>query len=74
MSYGPKRVVRRRAARALSLVAQAALAGMKTERHKTVSRKWKGPGHTIWSTSIDGVTIYRASRAALASIYLELRE
>lgn len=72
MSYGPKRHVRRRAAHALNLVAQAALAGMKLEKHQSVSRRWAGASHTVWSTTIDGVVIYRASRAALARIYLEL--
>lgn len=84
MSYGPKKHVRKRAAHALALVAQAALAGMKTETHKTVSRRWgngehknkradqNSDSHTVYSTTIDGVVIYRASRAALARIYLEL--
>lgn len=72
MSFGPKRHVKRRAANALNLVAKAGLAGMKLEKHKSVSRRWAGDSHTIWSTTIDGVVIYRASKAALARIYLEL--
>jgi hypothetical protein len=74
MSYGPKHHVRRRASNALNLVARAALAGMKLEKHESVSRRWKGPSHTIWSTTIDGVVIYRCSKAALARIFLELKE
>lgn len=70
-SSGPKRVKRRRHAKAISLIANAALAGMKLERHQSVSRRWNGEGPTIWSTKIDGVVIYRASRAALARIYME---
>lgn len=72
MAYGPNRVRRMRNTKALSLIANAALAGMKLEKHKSVSRRWAGPSHTIWSTTIDGVVIYRASRAALARIYMEL--
>lgn len=72
MSYGPKRHVKRRASKALNLIARAALAGMKTEKHTTVSRRWAGPGHAVYSATIDGVVVYRASRAALARIYLDL--
>jgi hypothetical protein len=72
MGYGPRRVCRARHNNAINLVAKAALAGMKIEKHTSVSRRWKGPSHTIWSTTIDGVVIYRASIAALARIYLEM--
>lgn len=72
MGYGPRRVKRARAQKALRLVAQAGLAGMKMERHNSVSRRWAGSSHTIWSTTIDGVRIYRASMASLARVYLEL--
>jgi hypothetical protein len=69
--FGPRRMGRARRSQAVQLVARACLAGMKLEKHQSVSRRWKGPSHTVWSTTIDGVTIYRISRAALARIYLE---
>jgi len=74
MGYGPRRVCRARHNNALNLIARAALAGMKVEKHQSVSRHWQGPSHTIWSTTIDGAVIYRASHAALARIYLEMKQ
>lgn len=72
MGYFPKRVKRKLHHKNMVACANAALAGMKLEKHKSVSRRWAGPSHTIWSTTIDGVVIYRVSRAALARIFLEL--
>lgn len=72
MGYGPRRVCRARHNNAMNLIAKAALSGLTIEKHESVSRKWKGASHTIYSAEIDGVKIYRASRAALARIYLEL--
>lgn len=72
MGFATKKIKRRRHHHNLHTLANAALAGMKLDKHKSVSRRWHGGSHTIWSTTIDGVVIYRASRAALATIYLEL--
>lgn len=71
MSYGPKKHVKRRAARARRLVTAALLAGMEMEQHMTVARRWSGASNTVYSTSIGGVTIYRMSKASLARVYLE---
>lgn len=70
MAYGPKRVKRARHNHAMQLVANAFLAGMKVEKHKTISRKWKGESHNAYSTTIDGVVIYRTSLASLARVYM----
>lgn len=72
MGYGPRRVKRARGHKAMVMVAQAGLAGMRAEKHDSVSRRWAGASHTIWSTTIDGVRIYRASMASLARVYLDL--
>jgi hypothetical protein len=74
MGFTTKKIKRKRHQNNLRLIANAALAGMKLDKHKSVSRRWAGQSHTIWSTTIDGVVIYRASRAALASIYMELMQ
>lgn len=74
MGFTTKHIKRRRHHHNLYMLANAALAGMKLEKHKSISRRWEGASHTIWSTTIDGVVIYRASRAALARIYMELKQ
>jgi hypothetical protein len=73
MSYGPKKYAARRAAAARRIVTAALLAGMEVEKHRTVSRYWKGEAHNVYSTTIDGVQIYRLSKASLARVYLEAK-
>lgn len=73
MSYGPKAHVKRRAARAMRIVAAAKLAGMEVQRHNTVSNAWRGEGYIVYSTKVDGTQIYRLSQASLARVWLEAR-
>jgi hypothetical protein len=53
------------------MVAVALLAGMEVDSHMTVSRRWAGCSHRVYSTRIGDVTVYRLSRASLARVYLE---
>lgn len=63
---------RRRGHKAICLIANAGLAGMRLKKHESVSRRWAGPSHTVWSIEIDGIPIYRASKAACARMWMEL--
>jgi hypothetical protein len=68
----PKRTKRKLRSKNLCMIANAMLAGMRVEKHETLSRKWAGPSHTAYSCTIEGVVIYRMSVAALARVYLAL--
>ena len=72
MAYGPKRIRRQRHGKAMNLIANAMLAGMRYEKHATKSHTWQGESHTVYSCTIEGILIYRCSLAALARIWMEL--